>query len=43
MFTVPYPTIAERQALEARAHRLRSAAVAQIVRGFTRWVSAAAR
>lgn len=43
MFMVPYPTIAERQALEARAHRLRSAAVAGLFRGFTRWVSAAAR
>lgn len=43
MFTVPYPTIAERQALETRAHRLRSAAVAGLFRGFTRWVSAAAR
>jgi hypothetical protein len=43
MFTVPYPTIAERRALEARAHRLRSAALAQLVRDFSRWVSAAAR
>jgi hypothetical protein len=43
MFTVSYPTIAERRALEARAHRLRSAALAQLVRDFSRWVSAAAR
>ncbi len=43
MFTVPYPTIAERRALEARAHRLRGAAVAGLIRNFTRWVAAAAR
>ncbi|MDO8973989.1 RSP_7527 family protein [Reyranella sp.] len=43
MFTVPYPSITERRALEARAHRLRSAAVAHLFRGFSRWVSAAAR
>ena len=43
MFTVPYPTIAERRALEARAHRLRGAVVAGLIRDFTRWVSAAAR
>ncbi|WP_422009349.1 hypothetical protein [Reyranella sp.] len=43
MFTTPYPTIAERRALEARALRLRGAAVAGLIRHFTRWVSAAAR
>ena len=43
MFTVPYPSITERRALEARAHRLRSAAVAHLFRDFSRWVSAAAR
>lgn len=43
MFTVPYPSIIERRALEARAHRLRSAAVGDLFRSLTRWVSAAAR
>jgi len=43
MFTTPYPSIAERRALEAKAHRLRSAALARLVRDFSRWVSAAAR
>jgi len=43
MFTVPYPTISERRALEARAHRLRSAAVAGFFRDVARWVSAAGR
>jgi len=43
MFTVPYPTIAERQALEARALRLRGAALAGFFRDVARWVSAASR
>lgn len=43
MFTTPYPTIAERQAFEARALRMRGAVVAGLVRGMARWVSAAAR
>lgn len=43
MFTVPYPTIAERRALEARALRMRGAVVAGLIRDFARWVSAASR
>ncbi|WP_296395985.1 hypothetical protein [Reyranella sp.] len=43
MFTVPYPTIAERQAYEARALRLRGAVVAGLARTFARWVATAAR
>ena len=43
MFTTPYPTIAERQAFEARALRMRGAVVAGLIRDFARWVSAAAR
>ncbi len=43
MFTTPYPTIAERQAFEARALRMRGVVVAGLLRDFARWVSAAAR
>jgi len=43
MFTVSYPTIAERQAYEVRAMRLRGAVVASLARTVARWVSAAAR
>ena len=43
MFTTAYPTIAERQAYEVRALRLRGAVVAGLVRTVARWVSAAAR
>jgi hypothetical protein len=43
MFTTPYPTIAERQAFEARALRMRGEVVAGFLRDLARWVSAAAR
>lgn len=43
MFTVPYPTPNQRQAYAARAHRLRSAVMAGLIRDLARWVSAAAR
>lgn len=43
MFTVPYPTISERQAFEARALRMRGAVVAGLIRDLARWVSSAAR
>ncbi|MGD9879928.1 MAG: RSP_7527 family protein [Reyranella sp.] len=43
MFSAPYPTPAERQTYATRAHRLRSAVVAGLVRDLVRWVSAAAR
>lgn len=43
MFSVPYPTIAERHAYEARALRMRGAVVAGLLRNLAQWVSAAAR
>jgi len=43
MFTVPYPTPNERQAYSVRAHRMRGAVVAGLIRDLARWVSAAAR
>lgn len=43
MFSVSYPTLNERQAYAARAHRIRGAVVAKLIRGVARWVSAAAR
>lgn len=43
MFSVPYPTTAQRQAYEVRAQRLRAAALVGLVRNVARWVSAAAR
>jgi hypothetical protein len=43
MFSIAYPTSTERQAYVARAHRLRSAVVATLIRDVTRWVAAAAR
>lgn len=43
MFTVSYPTIAERQAYEVRALRLRGAVVASLARTVARWMATAAR
>ena len=43
MFSVPYPTPSERQVYAVRAHRLRSAVLASLIRDVARWVSAAAR
>jgi hypothetical protein len=43
MFSVSYPTAAQRRIYEIRAARLRGAAVAGLFRDFARWVSAAAR
>jgi hypothetical protein len=43
MFLASYPTFAERQVYAIRAHRLRSAVVAGLIRDLARWVSAAAR
>ncbi len=43
MFTVPYPTPSERQAYAVRAHRMRGAVMAGLIRELARWVSAAAR
>jgi hypothetical protein len=43
MFSIAYPSIDQRQAYVVRAHRLRGAAVATLIREFARWVSIAAR
>ena len=43
MFSVPYPTIDERQVYARHAHRLRAEALAVLVRDIARWVSTAAR
>ncbi len=43
MFSTPYPTIPESQAFQRRAHKMRSAVVAGLVRDFIRLISAAAR
>jgi len=43
MFSTPYPTIPQVQAYAVRAHRLRGAVVARLIRGLGRWISAAAR
>ena len=43
MISTTYPTYAERQVYAQRAHRIRSAAVAGLIRNIARWVSAASR
>ena len=43
MFSIAYPTHNERQIYAQRAHRMRGAAVAGLVREIVRLVSAAAR
>lgn len=43
MFSIRYPTPTERQAYVVRAHRMRGAVVAGLIRDVARWVSAAAR
>ena len=44
MFPVPFPLLVPgHRAYVVRAHRLRGAAVAELLREFVRWVSAAAR
>ena len=44
MRPIPFPILVpDRQAYVIRAHRLRGAAVAGLLRDFVRWVSAAAR
>jgi hypothetical protein len=43
MFSIAYPSHSERQIYAQRAHRLRSAAVAGLVREIARLVIAAAR
>ena len=43
MFSTPYPSIPEVQAFAVRAHRLRGAVVAGLIRDLARWISVAAR
>jgi hypothetical protein len=44
MLPIPFPILlADRQAYIVRAHRLRGAVVATLIRDLARWVSAAAR
>ena len=44
MRPIPFPLLVpDRQAYIVRAHRLRGAAVATLIRDFARWVSIAAR
>jgi hypothetical protein len=43
MFTTPYPSIPEVQAHVVRAHRIRGAVVAGLIRDLARLISAAAR
>ena len=43
MFSTTYPTHAERQVYAQRAHRIRSAVVAGLLRDIARWVSVASR
>ena len=42
MFSIAYPSHFERQVYARRAHRMRSAAVAGLIRDIARWISAAA-
>jgi hypothetical protein len=43
MFSTPYPSIPQVQAFAVRAHRLRGAVVAGLIRDVARWISVAAR
>ena len=44
MHPIPFPILLpDRQAYVVRAHRLRGAVVATLIRGLARWISAAAR
>ena len=43
MFSTPYPTIAQVQAYATRAHRMRGAVVATLIRDVARWISIASR
>jgi len=43
MFSIAYPSHSERQAYAQRAHRIRGAAVAGLIREIARLVTAAAR
>jgi hypothetical protein len=43
MFSTRYPSLPQVQAYAVRAHRLRGAVVAGLIRDFARWISVAAR
>jgi hypothetical protein len=43
MFKTPYPSIPQVQAYAVRAHRIRGAVVAGLLRDIARWVSTASR
>ncbi len=43
MFSTPYPSISQVQAYASRAHRMRGAVVATLIRDVARWISLAAR
>jgi hypothetical protein len=43
MFSTPYPTLPQVQAYAVRAHRLRGAVVATLIRDVARWIAVAAR
>ena len=43
MFSTSYPSISEVQAHAVRAHRIRSAVVAGLIRDLARWIAVAAR
>jgi hypothetical protein len=43
MFSTPYPTIPEVQAYAVRAHRMRGAVVATLVRNVAQWIATASR
>ena len=43
MFSTPYPTIPQVQAYATRAHRMRGAVVATLIRDVARWISIASR
>ena len=43
MFSTPYPTIPQVQAYATRAHRMRGAVVATLIRDVARWFSIASR
>ena len=43
MFSTPYPTISQVQAYAVRAHRMRGAVVATLIRDVARWISVASR
>jgi len=43
MFSTPYPSLPQVQVYATRAHRMRGAVVATLIRDLARWISAAAR